>query len=89
MKRKKQRSGWELISEILGEVSKEGKRAKKTRILKGAYLDWWSFERYFTRLQNGGFIKRIDDPAVGTIYELTDKGEDLRGRLKDVGGMLQ
>jgi predicted transcriptional regulator len=89
MRRKKQRSGWELISEILGEVSKEGKRAKKTRILKGAYLDWWSFEKYFTWLQNGGFIKRIDDPAVGTIYELTDKGEDLRGRLKDVDSMLQ
>lgn len=89
MKRRKQRSGWELISEILSEISKEGKRAKKTRILKGAYLDWWSFEKYFTRLQDGGFIRKIDDPATGTIYELTERGNDLKGRLEEVCGMLQ
>jgi predicted transcriptional regulator len=88
-RRKESRSGWELIGVILGEITAEGKRAKKTRIMKGAYLDWWSFEKYFTRLLDGGFIKEIDDPIVGTFYELTDRGKDLRGKLNEVRDILR
>jgi len=87
-RRKEPRSGWELIEEILVEITTEGKRAKKTRIMKGAYLDWWSFERYFAQLLEGGFIKEVDDPAVGRIYELTDRGKDLKGKLNEVGAIL-
>jgi predicted transcriptional regulator len=87
-RRKESRSGWELIGVILGEITAEGKRAKKTRIMKGAYLDWWSFEKYFARLLEGGFIKEVDDPTVGKIYELTDRGADLKGRLNEVESIL-
>ena len=88
-RRTMQRSKWELISDILGVISDEGLRAKKTRILKKAYLDWWSFEKYFAKLLEWGFIEEIEDPSVGTIYGLTERGKDLQARLKDVGGILQ
>ena len=84
-----QRSRWELILDILGVISDEGRRAKKTRIMKKAYLDWWSFEKYFAKLQERGFVEKIEDPALGTIYGLTERGKDLQGRLKDVGAILQ
>jgi len=88
-RRTMQRSRWELISDILAVISDEGRRAKKTRIMKKAYLDWWSFEKYFAKLQERGFVEKIEDPTVGTIYGLTERGKDLQGRLKDVGAILQ
>ncbi len=84
-----QRSRWELISDILGVISDEGRRAKKTRIMKKAYLDWWSFEKYFANLIKRGFVEKIDDPALGTIYALTERGKELQGKLKDVKVILQ
>ena len=84
-----QRCKWELILDILGVISEEGRRAKKTRIMKKAYLDWWSFEKYFAKLMERGFVEEIEDPAVGTIYGLTERGKDLQGRLKDVRTILQ
>jgi len=88
-RRTMQRSRWELILDILGVISDEGRRAKKTRIMKKAYLDWWSFEKYFAKLQERGFVEKIEDPTVGTIYGLTERGKDLQGKLKDVGAILQ
>ena len=85
----KQRSRWELILEILEVIFDEGRRAKKTRIMKKSYMDWWSFEKYFANLQERGFVEKIDDPALGTIYALTERGEELQGRLKDVKVILQ
>ena len=85
----KQRSRWELILEILEVIFDEGRRAKKTRIMKKSYMDWWSFEKYFANLQERGFVEKIDDPALGTIYALTERGEELQGRLKDVTVILQ
>jgi len=72
-KRIMQRSRWELILDILGVISDEGRRAKKTRILKKAYLDWWSFEKYFAKLLERGFIEEIEDPKAflkGKVKEL-------------------
>ena len=67
-RRTMQRSRWELILDILGVISDEGRRAKKTRILKKVYLDWWGFEKYFAKLLERGFVEQIEDPSVGTIY---------------------
>ena len=86
--RRSRRSRWELILDILKVISNEGRKAKKTRIMKKAYLDWWSFEKYFAKLQKDGFVEKIDDPALGTIYKLTDRGEELQGRLKEVEKIL-
>ncbi len=88
-RRTMQRSRWELILDILRVISDEGRRAKKTRIMKKAYLDWWSFEKYFAKLQKRGFVEKIEDPTVGTIYGLTERGKDLQGRLKSVRAILE
>ena len=72
----KQRSRWELILEILEVIFDEGRRAKKTRIMKKSYMDWWSFEKYFANLIKRGFVEKIDDPALGTIYALTERGKE-------------
>jgi predicted transcriptional regulator len=85
----KQRSRWELILDILKVISDEGRRAKKTRIMKKAYLDWWSFEKYFANLIERGFVKKIDDLKFGTIYALTERGEQLQGRLNKVKTILE
>ncbi len=84
-----QRSKWELILAILSVIADEGRRAKKTRIMKKAYLDWWSFEKYFSKLQERGFVEKIEDLSLGTVYGLTERGKDLLGRLKDVRAILE
>ena len=78
------RSRWERILDILGVISEEGRRAKKTRVMKRAYFDWRSFERYFDYLLDQGFIKKIEDPSTGTVYELTERGITLKKRLNAV-----
>jgi predicted transcriptional regulator len=80
---------FEIILDILEVTAKEGNRAKKTRIMKKAYLDWRNFHRHFDFLKEVGFIEEIDDVSGGTLYKLTDRGKDLRGKLKDVGTFLQ
>ncbi len=84
-----QRCKEELISDILGVISDEGKKAKKTRIMKKAYLDWWSFQKYFAKLQERGFVEKIDDPKFGTIYALAESGEELQEKLEDVKKILK
>jgi predicted transcriptional regulator len=83
-----QRSRWEIILDILDVISDEGRRSKKTRIMKKAYLDWWSFEKYFAKLIERGFVEKIVNSIVGTIYALTEKGEDLQERMKEVRKIL-
>jgi predicted transcriptional regulator len=85
----KQRCKEELISDILGVISDEGTRAKKTRIMKKSYIDWWSFEKYFAKLIESGFVEEIDNLAFGTIYGLTERGEELMRRLEEVKEILE
>lgn len=75
----KDRSRWEIILDVLKAIQEENK-AKKTRIMQRAYLDWRNFDRYFSFLLEEGFIERTPD----TCYRLTEKGEGLLTRLQGV-----
>jgi len=83
------RSRWEVILDILKVISEEGSRAKKTRIMQKAYLDWRNFQRHFGYLLERSFIEKIEDPVEGTSYKLTESGKDLMKRLKGVEAMLR
>ena len=78
------RSRWEILQDILDVIATMENRAKKTRIMKMAYLDWKNFQRHFGFLIDGGFIVEIDDPSKGTSYGLTERGKELRLKLKDL-----
>jgi predicted transcriptional regulator len=82
------RSRWDIILDILDVIVMSENRAKKTRVLKMAYLDWRNFQRHFGFLMEKGFVEEIDDPSGGTVYGLTKEGEELRAKLKDVGAVL-
>lgn len=82
---KRDRSKWEVISDILKAVEEEEK-VKKTRIMQKAYLDWRNFKRYFDFLLAEGFIAKCN--PTPDYYEITEKGRKLSKRLKDVGEML-
>ncbi len=82
---KRERSKWEIISDILQVIHEDGK-VKKTRIMQKAYLDWRNFRRYFDFLLAEAFITECNpDPGY---YELTEKGRNLSKRLKDVAEVL-
>ncbi len=78
------RSRWEILLDILDVIATMENRAKKTRIMKMAYLDWKNFQRHFGFLIDGGFIVEFDDPSKGTSYGLTERGKELRSKLKDL-----
>lgn len=85
MRVKRERSRWEIIHDILA-VTCEEEKARKTRIMQGAYLDFRNFKRYFEFVQKEGFIaKCITTPEC---YEPTQKGKELFRRLKEVDNML-
>lgn len=75
----KDRSRWEIIMDMLKAIQEEDK-AKKTRIMQKAYLDWRNFKRYFDFLLEEGFIECTQD----VCYTLTNKGEKLLTRLEEV-----
>ncbi len=79
----KERSRWEIIQDLL-KVTQEESKAKKTRIMQRAYLDWRNFQRYFDFLLEEGFISRCNPDS----YELTEKGEELIRRIEQVDEML-
>jgi predicted transcriptional regulator len=81
---KKERSKWEIISDIL-KVTREEKKAKKTRIMHMAYLDWRNFKRHFDYLLEEGFIAECKDPE---FYGVTENGQNLFKKLKEVSEML-
>lgn len=81
---KKGRSRWDIILDMLKAVQEEDK-AKKTRIMQRAYLDWRNFEKYLDFLLSGGFISKCNPDAY---YELTVKGKEMLRRLKEVDEML-
>jgi predicted transcriptional regulator len=84
------RSRWEISYDILEATSEEekahGGKAKKTRIMQGAHLDWRNFQRYFDFLLEHRFIASLEG---GDYYYLTEKGRNLKGHLKDLTDLLQ
>jgi predicted transcriptional regulator len=84
----KPRSRWDIILDILEVIAISENRAKKTRIMKKAYLDWRNFQRHFGFLIEGDFIEQIGEPSRGTVYGLTGRGKDLKLKLKDVGAIV-
>jgi len=81
---KKERSRWQITLDLL-KVTLEEKNAKKTRIMRRAYLDWRNFQRYFDCLLEEGFIsKNLGNES----YMITEKGKDLLKKLKEVDAVL-
>jgi predicted transcriptional regulator len=84
------RSRWEIIYTILKETLKEeertGGKAKKTRIMHGAYLDWRNFQRHLDFLIEQGFIYYAE--AEGHCH-LTESGKYLLKQLEEVKDMIQ
>lgn len=81
----KDRSRWEIILDLLEGLRVEGK-AKKTRIMQKAYLDWSGFGKYFDFLLEEGFISECN-PDEG-YYTISKNGEELLLRLKGVKEIL-
>jgi predicted transcriptional regulator len=81
----KDRSRWEIILDLLVATKREGK-AKKTRIMQKACLDWRNFGRYFEFLIEEGFLSACN--LEDGYFTITKNGEELLRRLKDVKEML-
>jgi predicted transcriptional regulator len=80
-----ERSRWDIIHDVL-KVTQEERKAKKTRIMQRAYLDWKNFQRYFDFLLKEGLITDCNPEDGG--YEITEKGKILLKRLKEVYEIL-
>lgn len=65
----------------------EEKKAKKTRIMQRACLDWRNFKRYYDFLIVENLLAKCNPEE--NCFELTDKGKDLLDRLKEVDGILK
>lgn len=81
-----ERSRWEIIQDILKATS-EGNKAKKTKIMLKASLDWRSFKRHFDLLVIEGFIA-ISNSSSPKNYEITSKGKELLNRLNKVSDLI-
>jgi predicted transcriptional regulator len=84
------RSRWEISYDILEATAAEGEvhggKAKKTRIMQAAHLDWRNFKRYFDFLLEQGFIASSER---GDYYYLTEKGINLREQLRELRVLLE
>ncbi len=83
---RKERNKWEIIIDVLEVIQTDGK-AKKTRIMHKAVLDWRNFRRHFNFLLEEGFIAKCN-PDNG-YYRLTEEGENLLKKLNAVRGILR
>lgn len=83
---RKERSRWEIIHDILA-VALEEKKAKKTRIMQRACLDWRNFKRYYGFLIEENLLANCNPEK--DCYVLTEKGKDLLKRLKEVDELLK
>ncbi|VVB94648.1 Winged helix-turn-helix [uncultured archaeon] len=83
---RKERNKWEIIIDVL-EVIRVEEKAKKTRIMHKAYLDWRNFRRHFNFLIDEGFIMKCnpDDEC----YKLTENGGNLLKKLNEVHEILR
>jgi len=77
-----QRNRWDVISDILEEISWEG-GVQKTN------LDWKSAKRYFDFLMDNGFLDVGDEPGKEESYKLTEKGQDLLLKLQTLAEMIR
>nr|QNO55306.1 adaptive-response sensory-kinase SasA [Methanosarcinales archaeon ANME-1 ERB7] len=77
-----QRNRWDVMSDILEEISWEG-GVQKTN------LDWKSVKSYFDFLMDNGFLEAGDEPGKGESYKLTEKGQDLLLKLQTVAEMIR
>ncbi len=76
------RNRWDVMSDILEEISWEGRVQK-------ANLDWKSINRYFDFLMDNGFLDVGDEPGKGESYKLTEKGQDLLLKLQTLAEMIR
>jgi len=83
---RKERNRWKIILDLL-KVIKDEKKAKKTRIMNKAYLDWNNFNRYLDFLLDENYIMRNLEES--NVYEITDNGIYLLEKLKDVEAILE
>ena len=77
-----QRNRWDVMSDILAEISWEG-GVQKTN------LDLSSVKSYFDFLMDNGFLEAGDEPGKGESYKLTEKGQDLLLKLQTVTEMIR
>ena len=77
-----QRNRWDVMSDILAEISWEG-GVQKTN------LDLSSVKSYFDFLMDNGFLEAGDEPGKGESYKLTEKGQDLLLKLQTVAEMIR
>ena len=77
-----QRNRWDVMSDILEEISWEG-GVQKTN------LDWKSVKSYFDFLMDNGFLEAGDEPGKGESYKLTEKGQDLLLKLQTLAEMIR
>jgi predicted transcriptional regulator len=80
-----ERSKWEIILDIL-EVIRAEEKAKKTRIMYMAYLDWRNFKRHFNFLLEEGYIMKCNPD--NECYKITENGDNLLKKLKEVHEIL-
>jgi predicted transcriptional regulator len=73
------RSRWEISYDILEATSEEekahGGKAKKTRIMQGAHLDWRNFQRYFDFLLEHRFIASLEGGGLLLSYRERKESE--------------
>jgi predicted transcriptional regulator len=81
----KERTRWEIISNIL-EVTSEEKKAKKTRIMQKVNLNWIYFQKYLDFLLENGFMAKCN--LNPDCYELTENGRKLSKGLKEVAELI-
>ncbi len=75
------RSRMEIIYDILTSIDRGVK--SKTRIMYAANLDWRSFSKYISFLEEEGFVSRN-----GNGYVLTEKGRIFISKLREIEELL-
>jgi predicted transcriptional regulator len=86
VKMRRERNKWEIIIDVL-EVIRAEEKAKKTRIMHMAYLDWRNFSRHFNFLIEEGFIMKCN--PENECYTLTENGDNLLKKLNEVHEILR
>lgn len=86
VKMRTERNKWEIIIDVL-EVIRAEEKAKKTRIMHMAYLDWRNFRRHFNFLIEEGFIMKCNPD--NECYKLTENGDNLLKKLNEVNEILR
>lgn len=81
----KRRTNWEIVLDIL-TVVQDKRKANKTRIMQGTYLDGRAFQKYFSYLLEEGLIKKSNQEFE--FYEVTENGRGVLNKLKEVDKIM-